>query len=54
MRYSGPRADNMAAFEVRVGGSKVDHPKHLYLVKGDVAMSEKSRETATNPNFFKH
>lgn len=39
MRYSGPRADNMAAFEVRVGGSKIDHPKHLYLVKGDVAMS---------------
>ena len=39
MRYSGPRADNMAAFEVRIGGSKIDHPKHLYLVKGDIATS---------------
>ena len=32
VRYSGPRGIEEAqelAFEVRVGGSKIDHPKHL-------------------------
>ena len=32
VRYSGPRgteAEPQLAFEVRIGGSKIDHPKHL-------------------------
>ena len=32
IRYSGPRgteAEPQLAFEVRIGGSKIDHPKHL-------------------------
>ena len=32
IRYSGPRgteAEQELAFEVRIGGSKIDHPKHL-------------------------
>ncbi len=32
VRYSGPRGTEDAqelAFEVRIGGSKIDHPKHL-------------------------
>ena len=32
VRYSGPRGTEEAqelAFEVRIGGSKIDHPKHL-------------------------
>ena len=32
VRYSGPRGTEAAqelAFEVRIGGSKIDHPKHL-------------------------
>ena len=32
VRYSGPRGSEDAqelAFEVRIGGSKIDHPKHL-------------------------
>ena len=32
IRYSGPRGSEDAqelAFEVRIGGSKIDHPKHL-------------------------
>ena len=35
VRYSGPRGTEEAqelAFEVRVGGSKIDHPKHLFRV----------------------
>ena len=32
VRYSGPRgteSEQELAFEVRIGGSKIDHPKHL-------------------------
>ena len=32
IRYSGPRGSEDAqelAFEVRIGGSRIDHPKHL-------------------------
>lgn len=39
VRYSGPRGSEAAqelAFEVRVGGSKIDHPKHLFRVTADV------------------
>ena len=35
VRYSGPRgtaAEPQLAFEVRIGGSKIDHPKHLFKV----------------------
>ena len=39
VRYSGPRGTEAAqelAFEVRIGGSKIDHPKHLFKVTADV------------------
>ena len=39
VRYSGPRGTEAAqelAFEVRIGGSKIDHPKHLFKVTSDV------------------
>ena len=35
VRYSGPRGTEAAqelAFEVRIGGSKIDHPKHLLKI----------------------
>ena len=35
VRYSGPRgteAEQMLAFEVRISGSKIDHPKHLLKI----------------------
>ena len=35
VRYSGPRGTEAAqelAFEVRIGGSRVDHPKHLLKI----------------------
>ena len=39
VRYSGPRGTEDAqelAFEVRIHGSKLDHPKHLFKVTSDV------------------
>ena len=39
VRYSGPRgteAEPQLAFEVRIGGSKIDHPKHLFKVPANV------------------
>ncbi len=39
VRYSGPRGTEDAqelAFEVRIGGSRIDHPKHLFKVTADV------------------
>ncbi len=39
VRYSGPRGTEAAqelAFEVRIGGSRIDHPKHLFKVTADV------------------
>ena len=41
VRYSGPRGSAEArslAFEVRINGSKIDHPKHLFQVTEDVWM----------------
>lgn len=38
IRFAGPRIDNgnqAAAFEVRVAGSTVDHPKHLHYIAVD-------------------
>ena len=39
VRYSGPRgteAEPQLAFEVRISGSKIDHPKHLFKVPANV------------------
>jgi hypothetical protein len=41
VRYSGPRVDNgvgQAAFEVRTGGSKDDHPKQLHYMSDNNLM----------------
>ncbi len=40
VRYSGPRVleGPALAFEVRINGSKIDHPKHLFQVTEDVWM----------------
>ena len=38
IRYAGPRVSGnvaMAAFEVRTGGSKIDHPKQLHFIAND-------------------
>ena len=39
IRFSGPRIDSQgnqsAAFEVRTGGSKIDHPKQLHYITID-------------------
>ena len=39
IRYTGPRGTEDAqelAFEVRIGGSKLDHPKHLLRITGQL------------------
>ena len=39
VRYSGPRGTEDAqelAFEVRIGGSRLDHPKHLLRITGQM------------------
>lgn len=41
VRYAGPRINDgepSAAFEVRTGGSKIDHPKQLFYMPHDLAM----------------
>ena len=41
IRYAGPRLEcgaAMAAFEVRVGGSKIDHPRQLHLSPNETLM----------------
>jgi len=51
VRYSGPRINDgepSAAFEVRVGGSKIDHPKQLFYMPHDLAMCITSDDRLPN------
>lgn len=56
IRFSGPRIDAMgnqaAAFEVRTGGSKIDHPKQLHMIPVDV-LEETIRPMNGTPHSLK-
>jgi len=56
IRFSGPRIDSngqqAAAFEVRTGGSKTDHPKQLHMIPLDV-LEETIRPMEGTPHSLK-
>lgn len=56
LRFSGPRIDSQgnqaAAFEVRTGGSKIDHPKQLHYITIDL-LEETIRPLGGTPHSLK-
>ena len=58
VRYSGPRGTEDAqelAFEVRINGSRLDHPKHLFRVTAQMwDQLEENREVLGGTPFGKN
>ena len=56
LRFAGPRIDSQgnqaAAFEVRTGGSKIDHPKQLHYIPIDL-LDETIRPLGGTPHSLK-
>lgn len=55
IRYNGPRVVNgvhSAAFEVRVGGSTIDHPRHLHYI-AVTDLDEKTEPMNATPHSMK-
>ena len=56
IRYNGPRIDNgklVGAFEVRTGGSKIDHPKQLHFIDNDLLGDVNRLPNGSTPHSLK-